>query len=74
MKDRSGRKGSNHFTREHLIDEPQVLMREEHTVIIYNDTAALLAAMLQSTHAIVTDRGCINRLCRIDSKNTAFFM
>ena len=59
---------------EHLVDKSVVLMIAEQPVIVYNDAAALLPAMLQRIKCIISKGSYICPLLRIYAEHAALFM
>ena len=60
--------------REHLADKTDILVGAEHTVVVDNDAAALLSAMLQRVKPVVTGRRHIGHLRRDHAEYTALFV
>ena len=70
----SRRKFFHHIPGEHLANLPQISVGGEHSIIVYNDAAALLPPVLQGVQPIVSEVRHILRFRRPDTKHTAFFV
>ena len=69
----SGQPGQD-IRGEHLADQPQILIGRKHTIIIYHDAAALLAAVLQGIQPVIYTRSHIRVPGADDPEHTALFM
>ena len=76
MTDRHGavREAGQDLRREHMIDQPEILVRREHAVLIDRDAGALLPAVLQRKQSAVGQVCKVLRLRRQDAEHAAFFM
>ena len=76
MADRHGavRKAGQDLRRKDLSDQPEILVRREHAVIIDRDAGALLPAVLQRKQPAVGQMCKVLRLRSHDAEYAAFFM
>ena len=64
----------NHFRRENLADQADIAVFVEQAVIVDNDAAALLTAMLQRIEAVVGNLRRFHALGAVDAENAAFML
>ena len=59
---------------EHLVDKPDILMRRKHAVLVDNDAAALLPAVLERVETVVNGRRYILVSAGVDAEYAAFLV
>ena len=60
--------------REYVVYDPRILMRRENPVVVDDDPAGLLPAVLQGEKPVIGDVGDILRLGAVNAENAAFFV
>ena len=63
----------NNFRRENVVNKACILIRRKNAVIVHNNSAGLLAAVLQGKKSVVNSVCNAVRFGRIHAENAAFF-